>query len=370
TDDVMNISRALQGFGAALIKPSALTIVMTLFVHDEKELNKALGFWGASAAAGGSAGVFLGGVITQWLDWPWIFFIYVPLGLIVLCYSPMLIRKSEKRSGGVDILGALSVTGSIMLAVYAIVQAEHIGWGSMQTIGLLIGALVLLVLFLIIQKVRKEPLVPLRIFSAPNLFVGNVVTALLAGAWIPLWYFLNLYLQQVLQFSALAGGLALLPMTLAIMVLMVGFAGKLIGKFGFKPNLVVGMLALGAALFWFALVPTDGSFLRDVLPASLLAAVGMALSYIPATIASMSGAKPEETGLASGIVNTSYQIGSALGLAAMVAVSSAWTKGQLSLGAPHIVSLNSGFQAAFIWAGVIAIVGALIALIGLRQSKG
>jgi sugar phosphate permease len=192
---------------------------------------------------------------------------------------------------------------------------------------------------------------------------------MLAGSWIPLWFFLNLYLQQILKYSAIFSGLALLPMTGAIMILMVGITGKLIGRIGFKPNLVIGLVALGGSLFMFSRVPVDGTFVVDILPASLLAAVGMALSYIPSTISSVSGAKPEETGLASGIVNTSYQIGTALGLASMVAIAGSTTKSLQNKGTDQIIALNNGFQSAFFTAGVIAIAAAIIAFLFLKQSK-
>ncbi|MCD9020910.1 MFS transporter [Cohnella silvisoli] len=369
SEEVLNISRAIQGFGSALIAPSAMTMLTTLFMHSPKELNKAFGFWGASAAAGGSAGVFFGGVITQWLDWRWVFYVYVPIGLIVLVFSMKLLRAGVVHKGKVDLLGSLLVTASIVLSVYAIVQAEQAGWGTAQTVWRLIGAAVLLIAFLIVQKMKKEPLVPLGILKRHNLAFGNIVTAMLAGSWIPLWFFLNLYLQQVLNYSAISSGLALLPMTGAIMLLMVGVTGKLMARFGFKPNLVVGLAALGGSLLMFAQTPVDGSFVANILPASLLAAVGMALSYIPSTVSSISGAQPEEAGLASGIVNTSYQVGSALGLAAMVAISGAQTKSLLSNGTDNILALNGGFHSAFLTAGIVAFAASVIALIALRQQS-
>lgn len=320
----MNAGRALQGLGSALIAPAALTLVMSMFT-DPKELGKALGFWEASAAAGGSAGVFLGGIITEYMDWRWTFLINIPLALIVIFASPNLLLNGIRRKGKVDVIGAVLGTVSLVLLVYAIVTAEHAGWSSFQTIGLITASLILFAIFIILQKIKREPLVPLSIFSRPNLSAANIVMALLAAAWVPLWFFLNLYLQEVLKLSALNNGLALLPMTIAIMVLMVGVTGKLAGKYEFKSLLVIGLLILTASLIWFSQVPVNGSFRVHVLPASILAATGMSLAYIPGTIASMSGAKPEETGLASGIVNTSYQIGSAIGLAVVVAVASVVT---------------------------------------------
>jgi len=363
---VLLAGRALQGLGAALIAPAALTIVMSLFAPWPTELARALGFWGAAAAAGGTAGVFLGGVITEWLSWRWTFLVNVPLGVLVLAFSPSLIRRGLVRRGGVDYASALAVTGALVLAVYAVVTAEGAGWASAQTVGLLAVAAALLAAFVVIQRRRREPLVPLRIFAAPNLSAANVVMALLAGAWIPLWFFLNLYLQQVLGYSAFRGGLALLPMTVAIMVLMVGFTERFIGRFGVKANLVAGLLLLAVSLVLFANTPVDGRFVAHVLPASLLAALGMSLSYIPATISGMSGARPEETGLASGLINTSYQIGSALGLAAMVAVASGRTAGRLAAGTQHVAALNSGFHAAFLGAAAVAAGGALLTLVALR----
>jgi len=325
----LHLARALQGVGAALISPAALSLLMGLF-RDPAELSRALGFWGASAAAGGSAGVFLGGVITQWLDWRWTFLIYVPVGLLVLALTRGLLRPGVTRRGSIDWLGAVTVTAAITLAVLGIVRAEVVGWGAAATLWSLGGA------------------------------------ALLAASWIPLWYFLNLYLQQVLGYNALQGGLALLPMTLAIMLLMVNLTGRLIGAFGIKPNLSLGLALLAVSLVLFGRAPVDGTFVVDVLPASLLAALGMSLAYIPATIASVSGARPEEAGLASGLVNTSYQVGSAIGLAAMVAVAAA---NGVSAGTTNAAALNAGFHAAFYGAAGIAAAGALLTLFAVRQPR-
>ncbi len=223
SQEILLAGRALQGIGAALVAPSALTIVMRLFGHNGAELGKAFGFWGAAAAAGGSAGVFLGGVITEWMAWPWTFLINVPLGLIVLAAIPAVLRKSERASGKVDWIGAITVTAALVSLVYAIVSIETAGLGSPLILSLLGISLALFVVFLIAQRVRREPLLPLGIFRAPNLAAGNLVMALLGATWIPLWFFLNLYLQQILGLSALAGGLALLPMTVLIMIVMVGF---------------------------------------------------------------------------------------------------------------------------------------------------
>ena len=368
SEATLNIGRALQGLGSAFIAPAALTLVLSKFT-DPKELNKAMGFWGASAAAGGSAGVFLGGAITEWLSWYWIFLINIPVGVIVLLRSQNLLFTGDTRKGKVDMAGAILATAALILMVYAIVSSESEGWGSVHTIGLLAVSLALLFAFYILQKQKSEPLMPLSIFKVPNLSAGNIVMALLAAAWIPLWFFLNLYLQQTLHYSAFNSGLALLPMTLAIMFLMVGVTGKLVAKFGFKSNMIVGLLVLAASLILFSQVPTDGTFVADVLPASLLGALGMSLTYIPGTVASMSGAKPEETGLASGLVNTSYQVGSALGLAIIVAISASKTNAMKLTGATEAAALNAGFQTAFFSAGIVCIIAALIVAAYIRSPK-
>ncbi|PQP89964.1 MFS transporter [Paenibacillus sp. AR247] len=367
-DNVLNIGRALQGFGSALIAPSALTIVMMLFSGNPKELGKALGFWGASAAAGGSAGVFLGGVITEWLSWEWTFLINVPVGILALILSPGLLAKGARRKGSIDIVGSVFVTAALVLIVYGIVTAEHNGWGAPTTIWTLILGLALFILFLIVQAVKKEPLVPLGIFKAPNLAAGNIALLMLSGGWIPLWYFLNLYMQQVLKFSAFTGGVALLPMTIVIAIFMIAITGKLITKIGVKANIVIGLTALGGSMILFSTnTPLDGTFLANVLPASLLGALGMSLAYIPSMMSAMNGAKPEEAGLASGLANTSYQIGSAISLAIMVAIAATTTSAQA--GGDPMVALNSGFQAAFLWSGIVAFIGALLALIFIRSPK-
>ncbi|MNG81423.1 putative MFS-type transporter EfpA [compost metagenome] len=365
---VLNIGRGLQGLGSALIAPAALTLVMSKFT-DPKELNRAFGFWGAAAAAGGSAGVFLGGVITEWLSWHWIFLINIPAGLIVLLFSKRLLFKGSTKKGKIDLAGAILATIALVLMVYTIVSAEHVGWSSLQTVVLLGISILLFIVFIMLQKKKSDPLVPMTIFKVPNLSAGNLMMSLLAAAWIPLWFFLNLYLQQILHYSAFHSGLALLPMTIAIMILMVGFTGKLVARFGFKTNIITGLVILAGSLFLFSTIPADGSFLKDVLPASLLGALGMSLTYIPGTIASMSGAKPDEMGLASGLVNTSYQVGSALGLAIIVAVSAAKTNSLKMTGASDADALNAGFQTAFFSAGALCIVAILIVIGSIRTIR-
>jgi EmrB/QacA subfamily drug resistance transporter len=357
--------RALQGAGAALIAPAALTLLMALFGHEPRELAKAFAVYGAAAPAGGTAGVFLGGVLTEWVDWRWVFLVNIPVGLAALAVTRSLLPAGQARRGRIDWTGAVAITGAISLAVLGIVRAPEVGWSSLETIGVLAGGVLLLVGFVALQAIRREPLMPLRIFRVPNLSAANVVTALLGAAWIPMWFFLNLYLQQVLGYGAFEAGAALLPMTAAIMILMVGLTGRVVARFGFAPVSVTGLALLAAGIGWLSLVPADGSFVTDVLPATLVAAVGMSLAYIPVMMAALSGAAPQEAGLASGIFNTTYQVGSALGLAAFPAGAGA--TGADRIGDP--AALTDGFGAALLGAAAIAAAGAVAALTLVRRRQ-
>lgn len=358
--------RAVQGVGAALIAPSALTLLMMLFGSEPKELTKALALYGAAAPAGGTAGVFLGGIITEYISWPWVFYINVPIALIALAAIPALMPAGgAARRGSIDVLGALTVTGGLGAAVYGIVRAPEVGWGSVQTWGVLIVALVLLGAFVAIQATRDEPLMRLSIFRVANLSGANLAQMLLGAAWVPMWFFLNLYLQQVLGYSAFPSGSALLPMTILIMIGMIALAPSAINRFGSKAMVVTGLGILAIGMAWMSFIRPDGNFWVDVLPASLVAALGMSLAFIPSLGTAISSAPPEEGGLASGIVNTSYQVGSALGLAAMTALAT--SRGADQLG--NLPALTNGFSAAFLGAGIIAAVGAVLATFTLRGDR-
>ncbi|MFI6388710.1 MFS transporter [Nonomuraea sp. NPDC050547] len=341
------LGRAVQGVGGALIAPAAMTLLMMLFGHSQKELGKAMALYGAAAPAGGTAGVFLGGVITEYLSWPWVFIVYIPIGLATLAATGLLPAVKGRR-GSVDVVGAISVTAGLALVVYAIV-AENLIAGA--------AGAALLVLFLIVQRMVKQPLMPLSIWRTPGLATANLAMALLGAAWIPMWYFLNLYLQQTLGFGAFASGAALLPMTVAVMIFMIGITARLLGRFGAKPLIVLGLAVLAAGVAGLSFARPGGTFVADVLPASLVAAVGMSLAYIPAMISAMSGAKPEEAGLASGIVNTTYQVGSAVGLAVMTAIATSQAE------------LIDGFQGAFVGAAVVAGLGALLSVVLMRRPR-
>lgn len=359
------VSRAVQGMGAAFIAPSALTLLMVLFSHDPKELTKAFAIYGAAAPAGGTAGVFLGGVITEWISWPWVFYVNVPIALLVLAVTPRVMPSPPAGRGRVDVLGALTATAGLGLTVFGVVRAPEEGWGALATLVSVGGGVLLLGAFFAVQALRAEPLMRPAILRTPNLAAANGAQFLLGAAWIPMWFFLNLYLQQVLGFGAFEGGAALLPMTAAIMLLMVVVAPRVIARSGVRVPTVAGLLLLATGMALLAFVRPDGSFAVDVLPASLVAAAGMALAFIPTLGTAISSARPEEGGLASGIVNTSYQVGSALGLAAMTAVASA--HGADVLGDP--AALTDGYAAAFTGAAVIALAGAALAAVTLRTPR-
>lgn len=357
-------ARGLQGASAALIAPTSLSMLFALFGSNPKELTRALAVYGAAAPAGGTAGVFLGGVLTEWLDWPWVFYVNIPVGVIVLASMRTLLPETPRQRGRLDLAGAVLATVALSSLVYGIVRAPEEGWGSSATLVPLAVGVGLGVVFVVAQAARRDPLLPLPIFRTPNLAAANVVMALLGAAWVPMWYFLNLYVQQVLGYGPFKAGSALLPMTGLMMVLMVFVTERLVSRRGIRPVLAIGMAALAGGLGVLVLVRPDGNFLVDVLAGSLIAAVGMSFAYIPAMLAAMSEAKPEQAGLASGIVNTSYQVGSALGLGAMTAVATSNGADQFG----DLSALTDGFSAAFLGAAGIAVAG-LLATAALRRTR-
>lgn len=362
--EVELLGRAVQGAGAALIAPSALTLLFLLFGSRPAELPKALALYGAAAPAGGTAGVFLGGVVTEYLSWPWVFYVNIPIALAILALVPTVMPADAPRAGRrIDLVGTLSVTAGLGTAVYAVVRAPEIGWGAPQTWTMLAASALLLAGFVASQAKGRDPLVRLGIFRAPNLAAANLAQLLLGAAWIPMWFFLNLYLQQVLGYTAFPSGAALLPMTVLIMVGMIVLAPRVLATVGPKAATVSGMLLLAAGMGWLSLIDPAGSYAADVLPASLVAALGMSLAFIPTLGTAIGAAGPEEGGLASGIVNTSYQVGSALGLAVMTAIAAA--NGADRLG--DEIALTNGFSAAFVGAGIVAGAAALTTLAFFRS---
>ncbi|KRC60962.1 transporter [Agromyces sp. Root81] len=354
--------RAVQGAGAALIAPAALTLLMTLF-GGTADLPRAFAVYGAAAPIGGTAGVFLGGVLTEYASWPWVFYVTVPIAALVVVLTPFALPRVDGGGGRVDLAGALTATAGLAAIVYGVVRAPEAGWASAETIIALAAGAVLLIVFFAIQARSRTPLLRLGIFRAPQLGAANLAQLLLGAAWVSMWFFLNLYLQQVLGAGAFASGAALLPMTALIVVGMVAVAPRLQARFGAKPLIVGGFALLAIGLGWLALARPDGSYAADVLPASLVAALGMALAFVPSLGTAISAARPEETGVASGLVNTSYQIGSAIGLAVLTAVGAAVTAGGTD--AP---ALTAGFSAAFIGAAVLAAAGLVASALLLRPA--
>jgi EmrB/QacA subfamily drug resistance transporter len=354
-------ARAVQGLGAAILSPAALSIVATTF-RDGAERNKALGVWGAVAGSGGAAGVLLGGVLTEGLGWEWVLWVNVPIGLIAAALAPALIAESRQEGGArhFDVAGAVTITGGLSALVYALVDANSAGWGSTQTIGLLALAAMLLTVFVAVERRSRAPLVPFRIFRVRTVTGANVVGILVGASLFSMFFFISLYMQQVLGYSPIKTGLSYLPLAVTI-ILAAGFASQLVTRVGFKPILAAGMLLIAAGLVWFSRISADGSFLADILGPSLLAAVGLGFSFVPVTIAAVSNIEDRDQGLASGLINTSQQVGGALGLAILSAVSISVT------GSSHDPAvLTEGFGDAFLVGAGFALLGLLASLLLIR----
>lgn len=360
-------SRAVQGLGAALLSPAALSIVTATF-KEGRERNTALGVWGAVAGSGGAVGVLLGGVLTEYLSWRWVFLVNVPIVVLVLFLVPRTVpeSKSEKVIKNYDIPGAISITAGLSLLVYALVNANSAGWGSTETLGLVAGAIALLVAFVFIESRASDPLVPFDIFGSRTRNGSYAVGLLLAASLFSMFFFVSLYMQQVLGWDALKAGLAYLPLALTIMVGAV-VGSQLANKIGFKPVLVAGMVFTGLGLLWWTQISVHGTFLSDVLGPSMLAALGLGLSFPGSTVGGTAGVRQDEAGLASGLINSAQQIGGALGLAILSAIATAKTDHAMTAahGVPGALpgALTDGFQAAFAVGAGFAFAGAIIALV-------
>jgi EmrB/QacA subfamily drug resistance transporter len=364
-------ARAAQGLGAAIISPAALSIVTTIF-RDGSERNKALGAWGAVAGAGGAAGVLLGGILTDGLGWEWVLWVNVPVALIVAALSPTLIpeSRSESATRHFDTAGAVSVTAGLSILVYAIVDATDAGWGSLQTLGLIGLSAALIGAFIAIERRSQAPLMPFRIFRIRTLTGANVVGLLVGGSLFSMFFFITLYMQQVLGYSAIEAGLSYLPLAVTI-VIASGIASQLVTRIGYKPVLTSGMVLIAAALVWFAQVSVGGGFVSDILGPSLLAATGLGFAFVTTTIAAVSGVRAQESGLASGLINTSQQIGGALGLAVLATLATSRTDDLMveAGGDPAAVpnALTEGFQSAFLGGAGIALLGLVLTLVLIRS---
>jgi EmrB/QacA subfamily drug resistance transporter len=369
----LNIARAAQGLGAAIASPAALSIVTTTFAEGA-ERNRALGIWGAVAGVGGAAGVLLGGILTQWAGWRWVLFVNVPIGAFIVWQAPLRLNESrvqDEDERTLDIAGAVTVTGGLALLVYALVEATTSGWGSVSTAIRLAIAVLLLIAFVVVELRTKRPLVPFSIFRLRTLRGANVVGLLIGMSLFSMFFLITLYLQQVLGDSPLRAGLSYLPLAVSIVV-AAGVSSQLVTRLGYKPVLISGMLFVTAALLWFTQVSAGGSFAVDVLGPSLLAGVGLGASFVPVTIAAMTGTKPDEAGLASGLINTAQQIGGALGLAILASIADSATRHSIAGGTRnHAVALTHGFSEAFAVGAGFALIGAILAalLISSKDSK-
>ncbi|HEY4450099.1 MAG TPA: MFS transporter [Solirubrobacteraceae bacterium] len=367
------IARATQGLGAAIVSPAALSIITTTFAEGA-ERNRALGIWGAVAGAGGAAGVLLGGILTSGLSWRWVLFVNVPIGLAAATLAPRLLLESrtEDDTTGFDIPGAVTVTAGLALLVYSVVDAVNVGWGATGTLLRLAGSAILLAAFVVIERRQRHPLLPFSIFRLRTLRGANIVGLLIGMSLFSMFFFISLYLQEVLHFSPIKAGLAYLPLAVGI-IISAGVGSQLVTRIGFKPVLIGGLVLIASGLVWFAQVPAPGgSFGADVLGPSLLAAFGLGFSFVSVTIGAVTGTRPHEAGLASGLINTAQQVGGALGLAILATVANSRTQSLLGGGVHNpSVALTKGFDRAFLVGAGFAVIGAILAavLISSRDSR-
>ncbi|WP_369990607.1 MFS transporter [Streptosporangium sp. 'caverna'] len=362
--EVLIATRVVQGLGAAILSPSAMSIISVTF-HDGVERNKAYGAWGAVGGAGGAAGVVLGGVLTQYAGWQWVLWINVPI--VVVCVLFVVPLLAETRAGAsdriFDFAGATTVTAGLTLLVYALLEAPHVGWGSIRTIGSFVGVIVLLTGFVIVERRSRGPLVDLTIFRIRTLTGANLAGIVAGGIVVPMFFFLSLYLQNVLHYDAITTGLCLVPMCLVTFVTSLSLGSTLVTNWGYKPVPATGMALLAVGLAWFGQAPPHGSFVSDLLAPGLVAGAGLGLVFTPLFVAAATGVSWQQAGLASGLINTSQQLGGALGLAVLSSIAFAQLEQD---SAPTLEALTDGYTAAFIGAAVIAALGLLVTATVIR----
>jgi EmrB/QacA subfamily drug resistance transporter len=359
------VARAVQGLGGAVVSVVSLSLIMTMFT-EPAERAKAMGFIGFVIAGGGSIGVLLGGVLTDVLDWHWIFLVNIPIGTAVtaLCLLLLPVVAGEGGTSRLDVAGSITVTAALVIAVYAIMDGNRAGWASARTIGLLVVAGALLAVFLRIESRAVSPLMPLALFRLRSVATANAVGVLWAAAMFA-WFFLAaFYLQLVLGYSPLAVGLAFLPANLIMGAFSLGLSERIVLRYGIRAPLAIGMLLVAASLALFARAPVSGNYAVDVLPGMLLLGLGMGISFNPVLLAAMSDVEPSEAGLASGVANTSFMMGGALGLAVLASLADARTRALTAAGVDRLVALTDGYHAAFmvgaVFAGTAAALGALL----------
>jgi EmrB/QacA subfamily drug resistance transporter len=365
--------RAVQGLGGALLAPAALSLLMTRFAEG-RDRNLALGIYGAASGSGAAVGVLLGGVLTSYLSWSWIFFINVPVGIAAIALAPLLLQESraDVAQRHFDFPGAASITAGLMLLVYAMTRATSDGWGSGSTLALLAGAAALVLAFVAIELRSPSPLLPLRIFRSRTLSAANAAMAIVGAVAFSEFFVLTLYLQDVLHYSAVMSGAAFAGFALSVVVLS-NVAQVIVGRFGVRPTLTAGLLLSAISVAWLTRLPVDGHYFWNLFPAFVLGGAGMGLSFVPVTIASLTGVERSDAGVASGLINTSRQIGGAIGIAAVSAVAASSTSNYVhahSVAATSGVALNHGFQTALYALTGLLIIGALIAVTFVRSATG
>ena len=370
TQWILIAARAVQGLGAAIVSPAALSILTTTFAEGQ-ERNRALSLWGAIAAGGFAAGVLLGGILTDTFSWRAVMFVNVPIGLLTLVLTPLLLSESRERSATqqIDLLGAVTVTAGLVALVYGLEQASSVGWGSAQTLMLFSIALVLLAAFVWIEAHAQAPLIPLRVFRLRTLTGANLIGLLISAAIGSTIFILTLYMQQVLHYSALQTGLAFLPHAIAAMI-AAPIASYLATRFGTKTTLIGSMTLAAVGLLHLSRIPVQGNFVRDLLPGTVIIGFGIVMTLVAVTIAATAGISDSEQGMASGLLNTSQQIGAALGLAILVAVATARTEAVLAGASANIQAeaLTAGFGAALLVGVGFAIAGVLVALFVVQEA--
>ena len=369
SDTALIAFRAIQGLGAAIVAPAALSILMTTFAEG-RDRNLALGIWGAVSGLGGAAGVLMGGVLTDALSWEWVFLVNVPVAVAVLALTPFLLRESRSTAltRNFDVPGAVSVTAGLVLLVYAIVGTTDDGWTSARTLGLFAASAVLLISFLVIERRAKAPLLPLRLFRLPTVTGANVVGMLLGASMFSMFFFLSLYMQQVLGFSAMKTGVAYLAVAITVIVTATVSQG-LVTKAGVRNVMIAGSILQVLGLAWFTQVSVDGSYVSDLLPGLILAGAGLGFSFVPVTIAALAGVREGDSGVASGLINTTQQIGGALGVAALVTVATSHTTNLAAAGTAGTEALVEGFQRAFAVGAVMALAGLFVTLFMIRPER-
>jgi EmrB/QacA subfamily drug resistance transporter len=354
-------ARAIQGLGGAIVSAVALSLIMTLFT-ETADRAKAMGVFGAVASAGGTVGVLAGGLLTDILNWHWIFLVNIPVGVAVYALTVWLLPgdRLAAEDRRVDYGGAVTITAALMIAVYAIVNGNETGWLTAETLGLLAAASVLLAVFFVIELRVGKPLVPLSLLKHRTLATANGVAVLLSGGMFAAFFLTALYLQFVLGYSPLEVGLAFLPMSLIMGAFSLGLSAKLVMRFGIKPPLVVGLLFMAAGLLLFARMPVDGNFLVDFLPPGVLLAIGAGMGFNPLLLAAMGDVEPSDAGLASGVVNTSFMFGGAVGLAILASLSDWRSDELLASGESNAAALTGGYHWGFVLGAVFALVGAIV----------